>query len=70
MKNNEFGTILKELRLEKGISQRKLGEDLGVVNQTISFWESGSREPDIDTLVKISKYFNVTIDYLVGNSTF
>jgi transcriptional regulator with XRE-family HTH domain len=70
MKNNEFGNILKELRLEKNISQRKLGQDLGVVNQTISFWESGSREPDLDTLVKIAQYFNVTIDYLLGNSKF
>ncbi len=66
MKNNEFGNILKELRLEVGISQRKLGEDLGVVHQTISFGESGSREPDLDMLVKISNYFNVTIDYLLG----
>ena len=67
MKNNEFGNILKELRLEKGLSQRKLGLDLGVVNQTVSFWESGSREPDLDTLVKIARYFNVTIGYLLGD---
>lgn len=66
MKNNEFGNILKELRLEHGISQRKLGEALGVVNQTISFWETGSREPDLDTLVKIAQYFNVSIGYLLG----
>ena len=66
MKNNEFGNILKELRLERGISQRKLGEDLGVVNQTVSFWESGSREPDLDTIVKIATYFEVTIDFLLG----
>lgn len=66
MKNNEFGIILKELRLERKISQRKLGEYLGVVNQTISFWEIGSREPDLDMLVKISQYFNVSIDYLLG----
>ena len=50
MKDNVFGKILKQLRLENKISQRKLGEDLGVVNQTISFWESGSREPDLDML--------------------
>lgn len=68
MKNNEFGNALKELRVEKGISQRKLGEDLGVVNQTISFWETGSREPDLDMLVKIAKYFNIDIDYLLGNN--
>lgn len=66
MKNNEFGKVLCELRLEKGISQRKLGEDLGVVNQTISFWENGKREPDMDTLLKIAKYFNVSLEYLFG----
>lgn len=66
MKNNEFGKVLYELRLEKGISQRKLGEDLGVVNQTISFWENGKREPDMDTLLKIAKYFNVSLEYLFG----
>ena len=66
MKNNFFGKTLKSLRLEKQISQRKLGEDLGVVNQTISFWESGSREPDLDMLLKISKYFDVSVDYLIN----
>ena len=66
MKDNKFGQILKTLRLEKGISQRKLGEELGVVNQTVSFWESGAREPDFDTLIKITEYFNVTVGYLLG----
>lgn len=65
MKSNEFGNTLKILRLEKGISQRKLGEIFNVVNQTVSFWETGSREPDLDTLVKIAEYFSVSIDYLV-----
>ena len=65
MKNNYFGKVLKSLRLEKGISQRKFGDDLGVVNQTVSFWEMGSREPDLDTLIKIAEYFNVSIDYLL-----
>lgn len=66
MKNNEFGNNLKQLRLEKRISQRKLGEIFEIVNQTVSFWETGSREPDLDTLVKIAKYFGVTTDYLLG----
>ena len=65
MKNNVLGRNLKTLRLEKGISQRKLGEDFNVSNQTISFWENGSREPDLDTLVKIAKYFGVSIDSLL-----
>ena len=65
MKNNLFGKKLKELRLEKGLSQQALGKELGFCNQTVSFWESGSREPDLDTLIKIAKYFDVSIEELL-----
>ncbi|MBR2441836.1 MAG: helix-turn-helix transcriptional regulator [Clostridia bacterium] len=65
MKNNTFGKRLKELRLEKGLSQQKLGETFGFCNQTISFWESGSREPDLDTLVEIAHYFEVPFEDLL-----
>ena len=68
MKNNLFGKKLRELRQEKGISQRALGEVFNVCNQTISFWESGSREPDLDTLVCIATYFDVSIDFLLGKT--
>ena len=66
MNNNSFGKILKLLRCDKDISQRTLSEEFGVTKQTISLWETGQREPDFDTLVKIAKYFNVTTDYLLG----
>ena len=65
MKGNIFGKRLKELRISKGLSQQKLGEDLGFCNQTISFWENGSREPDLDTLVKLANYFEVSIEELL-----
>ena len=65
MKNNIFGKRLKELRTEKGLSQRKLGEIFNVCNQTISFWESGSREPDLDTLLAIAHYFDISLEYLL-----
>ncbi len=65
MKNNLFGKRLKELRLESGLSQRTLGKILNVCNQTVSFWEIGSREPDLDMLVRIAEYFNVSIDSLL-----
>lgn len=68
MKNNELGKKIKELRSEQKISQRRLGEILGFSNQAISAWESGLREPDCDSLVKIAKYFNVSVDYLLGIS--
>lgn len=65
MENNIFGRRLKELRLEKDLSQRKLGEVFNVCNQTVSFWESGSREPDLDTLVRIAHFFDVCLEYLL-----
>ena len=65
MKNNVFGKRLKELRIEKGFSQQKLGEVFGFCNQTISFWENGSREPDLDTLVMIAHYFEIPFDELL-----
>ena len=65
MKNNIFGKKLKELRIEKGLSQQKLGELLGFCNQTISFWENGCREPDLDTLVEISHFFEVCLEDLL-----
>lgn len=65
MKNNVFGKKLKELRVEKGLSQQRLGEALGFCNQTVSFWESGSREPDLDTLLCIARYFDVTLEELL-----
>ena len=65
MVGNIFGKRLKELRLERGLSQRAMGEAFGVCNQTISFWESGSREPCLDDLLKIAKFFGVSTDYLL-----
>ena len=65
MKDNIFGKKLKELRIEQGLSQQKLGEILGFCNQTISFWENGSREPDLDTLVKIARHFDVSLEELL-----
>ena len=65
MKNNIFGKKLKELRIERGFSQQKLGEILGFCNQTISFWESGSREPDLDTLLEIAHFFEVSLEELL-----
>ena len=65
MKNNVFGKRLRELRVERGISQTALGEVFNVCNQTVSFWETGSREPDLDTLVEIAHYFEVPLENLL-----
>ena len=65
MKNNEFGKRLRELRTERDMSQRQLATVFNVCNQTISFWETGAREPDLDHLVAMARYFDVSIDDLL-----
>lgn len=57
---------LKELREENKLLQKQLAVELGVSQVTIARWESGNREPSIDMLIKIAKFFSVSIDYLVG----
>lgn len=56
---------LYELRKKGGLSQEQLAEQLGVSRQAISKWESGKAVPESDTLISISKYFDVTLDYLL-----
>lgn len=59
---------LKELRENKGLTQSELAEMLSVSPSSIGMYEQGRREPDSETLRKISSFFDVTIDYLLGNS--
>ncbi len=56
---------LKELRLNKHISQVKLSIDLNLNQNSISRYENGEREADYATLIKLADYFDVSIDYLL-----
>lgn len=66
--NTTFKQRLKLLRKEKGLTQEQLAEELFVVRHTIHRWESGETQPSIDDLLKLSQFFNVNTDYLVGKS--
>ncbi|WP_165973946.1 helix-turn-helix domain-containing protein [Marinitoga lauensis] len=57
---------MKQLREEKGISQRQLARDLNFSSAAVSLYESGQREPTLTALEKLAKYFNVSLDYLIG----
>ncbi|HEN0518972.1 TPA: helix-turn-helix transcriptional regulator [Streptococcus agalactiae] len=61
-----FSQRLKTLRKKKFLTQQKLADILEVKRATIAKWESKNAIPDIDTLHKISNYFDVNVDYLVG----
>lgn len=64
----DFGHILSNLRNESKITQKDLANILGVSRGTIGMYEIGQRDPDTETLKKIAKYFNVSVDYLLGNT--
>ena len=55
-----------ELRMSFGWTQVQLAQKLGITKQTISNWENDNIQPSIDMLVKLSKIFNVSTDYLLG----
>lgn len=61
---------LREMRKKKGYSQLKVSLDLNVSREAISFYETGKRSPDVDMLVRMSKYFGVSIDYLITGEEF
>lgn len=64
-----FPERLKELRKNAGYSnQTSIAKKLNISQQTYSQWESGKREPSKGTLEKLSNFFNVSTDYLLGNT--
>lgn len=66
MNDNRFGLFIKELRNEKGLSQEELGEVLFVHRTTINKWEKGNVIPLNDTLLRISDFFDVSVDELLN----
>jgi len=59
---------IKLLRTEKGLSQRELAEILLVSQQAVAKWELGNAEPDLKMINTLSEYFNVDVNYLIGNT--
>lgn len=61
-----FGKILKELRVERGLSQMELSSATGISQSAIAKWELGKTEPSASALVTLSKFFGETVDFLLG----
>ena len=59
---------LYELRTEKKLSQRDMAKILNISQGTFNNWENAKTEPSIEQLKTLSRFFEVSIDYLVGNS--
>lgn len=65
---NNFGNRLKELRNEKGITQRAMAEELNISISTLSHWECDYQEPAFKDLILLCTFFDVTADEILGIS--
>ena len=63
---DNFNENLKNARERKGISQKDVAEKIGVAKSTYSLYESGNREPNVQTIKKIADVLNVSADDLLG----
>lgn len=62
----KFSDNLRMLRAKYKLSQQDIGEIVGLTSQAVSKWENDIAQPDNDSLIKLAKYFNVSIDFLLG----
>ena len=62
----KFNERLKELRLEKGFTQKEVAKATGFTQPAIARWENGLQIPNIETAITFAKFFEVTTDYLLG----
>lgn len=65
----KFPQVLSKLRIEKGISQKKAADELGISSALLSHYENGKRECGLDFLLRISEYYSVSVDYLLGKTS-
>ena len=62
----KFNENLKEARIKKGLSQKEVADNIGVAKSTYSLYESGNREPNVQTIKKIADFLNISADELLG----
>ncbi|MCL2819545.1 MAG: helix-turn-helix domain-containing protein [Oscillospiraceae bacterium] len=59
---------IRELRKKKDLTQKELAKHLQIADSTLSYWEMGKYEPDNKALMKLSEFFHVPIDYILGGN--
>lgn len=63
-----LGDRLREIRSAKNLTQKNMAEQLNISRSTYAHYELGSREPDVETLKKISAILNISLDYISGST--
>lgn len=61
---------LKNIRKQRNLNQQKVAMDLNISREALSYYENGKREPSLVLLVAMSKYYNVSINYLITGEEF
>ena len=61
---------LKNVRRQRNLNQQKVAMDLNISREALSYYENGKREPSLALLVEMSRYFNVSINYLITGKEF
>ena len=61
---------LRQIRKKKGLSQLKVAMDLSISREALSYYENGKRNPDLQMLVLLSNYFDVSVDFLITGKEF
>lgn len=64
--NNTIGKRIKELRLEKELSQAQLGKAINLSQDMVSLWELGKCLPSTEDIIRLAKFFNESADYILG----
>ena len=67
MDKTKVGETLRQLRTSKGLSQTELGKILGYSHRTVSDWENGKTEPNINAFKAIVKFFDITYEEFFGD---
>ena len=63
--NQKIAERIKQLRKEKNLNQQKVALDLHISREALSHYETGKREPSLNLLLLMAKYFKVSIEYLI-----
>jgi len=64
----KFAERLKQLREERGLSQEKVGKEIGVSRYAVYSYEKEKAFPTAEGLIALADYFDITVDYLLGHS--
>lgn len=66
MKSEIIGQRINKLLMKNNMKQKELAKELGVADNIVSYFVGGSRTPNIQQIIKISQFFNVSTDYILG----